>query len=173
MSSLHKKNYSNFLQVKLPESTATEAVYWLAGALPIEAQYHNKILTLLGSICRLPRTHPLHMLANRQLAIRDNRKSWKSEQDWWTIRTWSTKQLYFPWTKLAWKGTIKGRISSYWHIPMFSSSIEKTSLQWLIIEDSPPVGPHSIWKFSNDSDAREYHIPGHWQLQKAIESSLF
>ena len=139
----------------LPESTATEAVYWLAGVLPIEAQYHRKILTLAGSICRLPRTHQLHKLATRQLAIRDNRNSWFLQADKIGEQYGLDlqQQLDFPWTKLAWKSSVKSRISSHWHIQLFSSSIKKTSLQWLITDDSPPVGPHRVWKFCNASEA--------------------
>lgn len=131
----------------LPESTAVEAIYWMSGNTPIEGQYHSRMLLLFGGICRLPPDHTLRRLALRQLSMPNNRRSWFS-----TVARLGVQyelnilqQLAFPWPKAVWKRMVKNSIRTFWHINMVTSSREKSSLNWLIVDDEPTSSPHQIW----------------------------
>ena len=49
--------------LKLPKSTAAPAIYFLAGALPVEAQIHLRQLGLLLMVTHFPATNPLRQVA--------------------------------------------------------------------------------------------------------------
>ena len=139
----------------LPESTATEAVYLLLGALPIEALWHMRILTLFGSICRLPQNHQLYRLSMRQLAVRhNNRYSWFTQlsriADKYDINVY--KQILFPWPKQAWKTYIKGVITDYTIETLINNSKEKSSLKWLILKEQKKPQAHSVWHYNISSN---------------------
>lgn len=53
--------------LSLPSNTADPAVYILSGTIPIEAVVHKKVLTLFGSIMRLPENAIEYRLAIKQL----------------------------------------------------------------------------------------------------------
>jgi hypothetical protein len=138
----------------LPESTATEAIYLLIGALPVKFLLHIRVLSLFGNICRLPPTHDLHQLARRQIAVRDdNSRSWFSMvvkiAEEYNINV--HKQILYPWPKLAWKRHIKEEIQNSALAKLKEDAGTKSSLGWMIIPDNPPLKTHPIWTFSSDT----------------------
>ena len=88
----------------LPVSTASEAIYRLLDTLPIEALLHMRMFSLFGQIVRLPKNHPLKMVALRQLTIRENESgSWfgRIRELASTYDLDLSSQYMFPWSKAA------------------------------------------------------------------------
>ena len=137
----------------LPDSTAVEAVHWLSGTLPLEAQYHTRVLMLFGAICRLPNDHLLHKLATRQLALGINRKSWFTliAQLGALYNIDINHQMALPWPKPAWKRLVKLAVSTHWHLQMLRKASQKSSLRWFVTYDTAPTSPHHLWKTGQDS----------------------
>ena len=137
-----------FRQIQgLSENTATEAIYLLLGTVPIEATIHTRTLSLLGSIARLPRTHPIWKLALRQLARPDcPKKSWFTyvedigNQYGIDVR----KQILYPWPKLSWKSFVKKTILQHWHDKLLEAATKKSTLKRLCLPKNPDE-PHPVW----------------------------
>ena len=58
-------------------NVAREAVYLFINALPVEHLLNVRVLEMFGQICRLQPDHTYHKLAERQLAVKNEKsKSW-------------------------------------------------------------------------------------------------
>ena len=134
----------------LPDNTASEAIYLLIGALPIEAQLHRRALSLFGNIARLPLDHQLRRLARRQLATQyDNPYSWfhyicklgeKYSLD-------IISEFNSPEDKPIWKKKYTTAITSKIQSELWYDTATKSTLKWGIWTWSPPDGttPHPLW----------------------------
>ena len=149
--SLLDKFYKKILrQVQgLPDNVASEAIYLMLGAVPIEAQLHRKVLSLFGNICRLPEHHCLKELAKRQLATQlRNRHSWFKYVD-----ALGEKYdidihiaLTLPDSKLAWKKRIKAAIFDQAQITLIHQANNRSSLKWLINPKHTTPTVHPLWQ---------------------------
>ena len=149
-SHLHKldRYYKRLLrQVQgLPTNTATEAVYLMIGALPVEALLHKKIFSQIGAIGRLPQDDPLKEIAIRQLACRDSGGgSWFAQ----AIRLGEKygvdvhSAIKHGWPKMTWKRHINLCISDHWWLELKRTAAGKKTLRWLLL-GSQGV-PHQLW----------------------------
>ena len=132
----------------LPDSTATEAIYILAGTIPIEAQLHIRALGLFGGICRLEGSHTLKNLALRQLALRiDYKHSWFSYiyKLGCTYNINIVKNLLLPKTKREWKLEVKMAVRRYWIGKLNCDTSTKSSLSWLITRNPVNWKAHPVW----------------------------
>jgi hypothetical protein len=132
----------------LPSNTAKEAVYLLLGAITIEAQLDRRILSLFGSISRLPVSHSLFQLAKRQLAVRySNKHSWftyvQNVGNKYDIDVYSA--LISPLPKSVWKMKIKIAINGKVTREMIHDAACKSSLKWWIWTSHLPRSPHNLW----------------------------
>ena len=132
----------------LPESTANAAVYLLMGAIPIEGEWHKRVLSLFGRIARLGSDHPLYLLAARQLSLGEERRP----HSWFTQAS-RIGALYgidvadvlrSPWSKEMWKCRVRNVINSYWKIRLLQEAQKRSTLKWLIhgADDSP----NGVWE---------------------------
>ncbi len=131
----------------LPESTATEAIYILIGALPIEALIHMRTLSLLGAVARLPKSHPIHKVATRQLARCDPpRRSWfiytAEIGDLYGLDV--RQQVINPWPKDTWKTHIRTAVTEKWRERLFTNAAKKTTLKRLL-HPSELNQAHPVW----------------------------
>lgn len=132
--------------LSLPDNTASEAIFILAGTIPLEGQIHQKALGMFGSICRLPANHSIKQLACRQLAMNNNKFSWFK-----MIANLGSQynldihaNLQYPSLKQRWKKEVRHAIRSYWSRKINKDATQKTSLKWLIPRPSL-APPHPIW----------------------------
>ena len=135
----------------LPESTATEAVYLLLGAIPIEAVLHKRALSLFGNISRLEQRSSLWLMAQRQLSLRaESRGSWFAHlTDIGMTYGIDLQHVFrFPWKKLPWKHFCKQTIEDFWRLKLIRAAAEKSSLQWYILDRSvsSPYKPNPLWE---------------------------
>ena len=132
----------------LPESTANTAVYLLMGAIPIEGEWHKRVLSLFGRVARLGSDHPLHLLAARQLSLGEEKRphSWFTQASrigaLYDINV--VEVLRSPWNKEMWKCRVKNAINSYWKIRLLKEAQQKSTLKWFIhyAEDVP----NGVWE---------------------------
>ena len=162
----------------LPENTASEAIYLLLGAIPVQAIYHIKVMTLFGSICCLPQTHALQLLCKRQLAMDNSKNSWinlvTSIGEKYNIDI--HKQMQFPWPKQAWKIYIKNTITEQNREYLLSSAADKSSLKWMIMEDHNLNKVHPIWQlagcnstFLQSAHTRVKMLTGRYKTQSVLK----
>ena len=107
-------------------------VYMLIGSFPLEGQIHQKIMSLFGNICRLPKEHKLLQIGQRQLATRLNSKhSWFAMVD--SIGQQYDLDIYgnlrMPKPKTEWKNILKAAVKTYWERTLKDSLREKKTLQ--------------------------------------------
>lgn len=135
----------------LPRHTAKEAVYLLAGALPLEAEIHARSLSLAGTVCRLEESNPLKVLAERQIAIGGTNS--------WFCRTLHLAEMYNvpleaymyePWSKEHWKTAVRGAIHSYWTCKLVRDASSKTSLKYISPNLIGNGTTHPVWKESSN-----------------------
>jgi hypothetical protein len=129
----------------LSDNTAREAVYILAGEIPIEAKLELQILELFGSITRMEQGHTLHELAMRQLAVKSKcSKSWfigaTKIATKYSIDACST--LLKQKTQLAWKNECKEKVWLANLCELHDVSRTRSTLAWMILK--PPSMPHRI-----------------------------
>ena len=132
----------------LPESTATEAIYLMLGALPIEAEIHARMLSLFGNITRLKSGDALKELARRQLAMSSsNPDSWFTHLE--EIATAYESDLHqalqMPWPKNNWKSFCKNAVKCHWSNKMLTNASQKSTLKHIVwsnwIEQA-----HGVWR---------------------------
>ena len=132
----------------LPESTATEAIYLMLGALPIEAEIHARMLSLFGNITSLKKGDALKELARRQLAMSSsNPGSWFTHLE--EIATTYEIDLHqahqMPWPKNSWKSFCKNAVKCHWSNKMLTNTSQKSTLKHIVwnnwIEQA-----HGIWR---------------------------
>ena len=144
MSQMYKKMLKQIQG--LPQNTADEYVYLLIGSIPLEGQIHQKIMSLFGNICRLPKEHKLLQIGQRQLASRlDSKHSWFTMVDGigqqYDLDIHSN--LRMPKPKTEWKNIVKAAVKTYWERTLNDSLREKKTLQWYIPQPYPNV--HGLW----------------------------
>ena len=132
----------------LPESTATEAIYLMLGALPIEAEIHARMLSLFGNITRLKSGDALKELARRQLAMSSsNPDSWFThlEEIATTYEIDLHQALQMPWPKNSWKSFCKNVVKCHWSNKMLTNASQKSTLKHIVwnnwIEQA-----HGVWR---------------------------
>ena len=137
------KRYQN-----LPTRTATEGVYILSGALPIEAILDRQMLTLLGNVARHPGTAEYDILL-RQLAVKDDSsnslivtmRGLLAKYDLPTAwQVFSTKP-----SKDNWKLLVKRAIRDHWRQRIISGADEKSTLEYLNHDTYNPGSLHPLW----------------------------
>ena len=129
----YKKTIKQLLS--LPSNTADPAVYILSGTIPLEGVIHKKVLTLFGSIMRLPDNSIEYRLAKKQL----DHKSLDSNS-WFIV----VKKLFikydFPeieellatnYEKRQWKSLTDKHINQYWTSWIISQSKLYSSLKYM------------------------------------------
>ena len=132
----------------LPESTANAAVYLLMGSIPIEGEWHKKILSMIGRIARLGKEHPLHLLAARQISLGEKERP----HSWFTMANKiCTKYdiciidaLTTPWSKEQWKFRVKNAVNSHWRINLLREAQQRSTLKWLLLDRDD--GPNGVWE---------------------------
>ena len=132
----------------LPDSTSNAAVYLLVGSIPVEGEWHKRVLSLYGRVTRLGSDHPLYLLAARQLSLGASNRphSWFTQVNrigaMYDIDI--TEVLKNPWSKEMWKFRVKNAINSYWKIVLLKEAKLKSTLKWLIHSDED--APHGVWE---------------------------
>ena len=128
----------------LPTSTASEAVYLLLGAVPIEATLHLRILSLLGGVARLEASNPLRRLAIRQLSL--GRSGWFQYAGDIASRYGIDIHIVLEatWPKDAWKAFCKTSVLTYWRSYLTVEAMKKSTLHSLLL-DTKMTGPHTAW----------------------------
>ena len=131
----------------LPESTAKPAVYMLIGILPLEATLHIRVLSLFGAISRLSLQHSLRQLAIRQLALQETPGSWflYAQEIALLYGINLANVIISPWPKETWKQYVKCIISEHWENKLLKTAQEATTLDWMILSQSPFWEPHALW----------------------------
>ena len=135
----------------LPDNTASEAIYLMLGATTIESQIHCKALSLFGSISRLPKSHALHTLAQRQLATQyENKYSWfnyvcKLGQKY-NLDILSAFNI--PEEKTSWKRRYKNAVLTSVRAELLYDAACRSTLKWGIwswatIDENKA---HPLWK---------------------------
>ena len=132
----------------LPESTVTEAIYLMLGAMPIEAEIHARMLSLFGNITRLKSGDALKELARCQLAMSNsNPGSWFThlEEIAITYEIDLHQALQMPWPKNSWKSFCKNVVKCHWSNKMLTNASQKSTLKHVVwnnwIEQA-----HGIWR---------------------------
>jgi hypothetical protein len=141
------KRYQN-----LPTRTATEGVYILSGALPIEAILDRQMLTLLGNVARYPGTAEYDILL-RQLAVKDD----SSNSLIITMRNLLSKyDLPTAWqvfstrpSKDNWKLLVRRAVRNYWIHRITTDAEKKSTLEYLNINAYDPGRLHPVWSSTN------------------------
>ena len=134
----------------LREGVASEAVFLLAGLIPIEGEIHIRILTLFGSISRLEYDAPLRRIAERQIALRQNgSSSWflyaMEIATEYGIREAFLGALQAPWDRTKWKRFITTTITRKWFERLTEGARLKSTLEWLNTALCRPGRPHHLW----------------------------
>ena len=160
----------------LPENVASEAVYILLGALPVEAYIDMKILSLVGAIARLDWEHPLRQIGIRQLAT-----GTLAKQSWFVYAAETglkysidvPNQLQHPWPKLTWKAHYKSTVQSFWENIIYTEAPRKKTLSWLIPQERGKC--HPLWLSCrgnpfhiNAASTRARMLTGRFRVQATI-----
>ncbi|MES9879579.1 MAG: reverse transcriptase family protein [Sedimenticola sp.] len=133
----------------LPERTATEAVYLLLGALPIEAELHRRQLSLLYTIVT-SENETIKNITKRQLSTNfDNPNSF-----FYTINeTLNLYQLDDIHTLLnnkpkkeCWKNKCTKAVKEYWGNTLTAGAREKTTLKHMNINNLRIGQSHHLWQ---------------------------
>jgi hypothetical protein len=101
----------------LPSRTANEAVYLLAGSMPVEGYIHLRMLSLIGAISRSGNT-TLAEVANRQCALKGiDSQSWFKKVEilllMYGLPSTGTL-LKDPVSKVRWKEQVKKAVTQSW-----------------------------------------------------------
>ncbi|XP_071161016.1 uncharacterized protein [Mytilus edulis] len=147
---LRKFHISNLRRFQsLPTRTATEIVYLLLGALPVEAELHKRHLSLLYNIISCNNS-TLKNLMMRQLAVNgENQESFFGRiQD--ILEQYKLPKIYTlmaeqP-SKLAFKHQCKSAIQKTWTNILVAESVKKSTLKYINTKDLAVGKPHIIWK---------------------------
>ena len=119
----------------LPQTTSRVAVYLMLGALPMEALYHQQMLTLFGAICLIPSSNKLSQLGKRQLI------SEEASPNSWFVRVKQVADIYGidacenmlnPVSKTLWKSLTNSKITQYHNDIMQSEASSRHTLRWII-----------------------------------------
>jgi hypothetical protein len=152
LEDFHRKTI-RFLQ-SLPQRTSIAAIYLLLGALPLQAEYHKKQLSLLYSLLACE-NNKIHEIIIRQISVNnDNKNSFftniKDVLYMHEVPTISELQHKLP-TKLVWKQEIKKQIHNHWTKRLIDEAGTKSSLKFLDINNLKIGKTHNIWNLEEKS----------------------
>ena len=135
--------------LSLRDATADEAVYFLYGLLPAEAELDMRILSLYGGITRLDQAHPLLHLALRQATYPPNEKGWFSQvfaiARKYDIEPVARNAILAPWPKEKWKSFIRETVAGQWSVQMKMRAMNKSSLQYMNLDIPSLSAAHHLW----------------------------
>jgi hypothetical protein len=132
----------------LPDTTAIEAIYILAGVLPVEAQLDIKILNFFGKIANLEDS-TLRQVALRQLATKE-----LSSNSWFIYVTKIAFKYQLPSTHVMitnpvseskWKKLVRCHVTNFWKIELQKSAAKKSSLKYLDTNNIQFKQPVHMW----------------------------
>ena len=134
----------------LREGTADEAVYFLIGLPPLEAELDIRILSIFGNITRLCHDHPLRRIALRQISFPSaGKEGWFKMvlrvSDKYNLKDLLCASLISPWSKLAWKSYIRKVVLNYWIYMLKANADCKSSLRFMITDDIQSFSVHHLW----------------------------
>ena len=137
---------------QLPESCASTAVYALLGVEPIETAIDKNTLSLFLGIARLTDSVKFKIL-QRELYMAD------TQDQSFICRVRKILKKYAlpppesifdaPPKKACWKNMVRNATSNYWYKEWFRDTKEKSSIQYLQLQNNPIHNPHNIWKVVN------------------------
>jgi hypothetical protein len=137
----------------LPDTTAIEALYILAGVLPVEAQLDIKILHFFGKIANLEDS-TLRQVALRQLATKE-----LSSNSWFIYVTKIAYKYQLPSTHVMitnpvseskWKKLVRCHVTNFWKIELQKSAAKKSSLKYLDTNNIQFKQPVHMWVHTLD-----------------------
>ena len=143
--------YKNLLKtlLSLRDGTADEAVYFLIGLLPAEAELDVRIFSLFGGITRLDQNHPLLRLALRQASYPLNKKGWFNQvfdtAKKYNIEPVVRASILSPWPKEKWKAFIKETVTEQWTKVMRTCAEDKSTLKFMRLDSSNLYAAHHLW----------------------------
>ena len=142
----HRQNLRHFQN--LSPNTACEAIYFLIGALPLEAHLHIRCMTLFGAITRKPDS-TVYRIAQRQLIMKDiDSSSWFSQI---TVLLYKyglpspLELLVMQPGKTPWKKMVNSAVSEFWNQKFYQSSQEKVTLTHMNFNGCSVNKPHHVW----------------------------
>jgi hypothetical protein len=152
LETLYKK-YLRAIQC-LPESTASPAIYLLAGALPIEARIHTTMLTFVASMSRRQNSLERELLY-RQLAMKDlGTNSWVMVIQSLLLRyqlPTLANLLQNPPEKITWKNTVQAAVNEHWFEQIKVEAEQKPSLGYLSMRNCKQNLVHPVWQLNQNS----------------------
>ena len=145
----YKRSLQNIL--KLPASSPSSLVHFVAGTLPVTALLHLRILTLFGMICRLP-GDPLNLHAQQVFLTRSLApKSWFS-QVWRILLQYHLPNplllLNSPLSKEAFKKQVKTKVIDYWEKKLRDEAYLLPSLRYFHPQYMSLSKTHRLWTTS-------------------------
>ena len=135
----------------LPDRTADEAVFLLAGVLPVEAVIDKLRLNMFGAIVRSDCAEK--RLACRQLAIKDTRsRSWfvqvSNDLSKYGLPD-AHEILNQPPSKSSWKDQVTTAVNEFWYQKLREDARLKSSLKYINWEHTKSLDPHHVWSTTN------------------------
>ena len=134
--------------MKLPADAAEEAIFFLAGSLPLAGLLHLRCLSLFNMICHL-KDNVLNKIAKLTLLMaQPSNKSWFT-----TVRDICCQYgiqhplqlLECPMPSIKFKALCKEKVHEYWHRKLASNSSMFSSLRFLQPDFLTLLRPHPIW----------------------------
>ena len=151
-----EKFHRNSLRIiqSLPERTATAAVYLLLGALPVEAEIHQKQLSLLHSILDSDNRRIKEVL-HRQITVNfDNKDSFfyriLKVLELYELPDIASLKQQLP-TKTVWKDSVLRSVTAYWRESLVRDAHSKTTLKSLTYEKILLGEVHPVWASTENS----------------------
>lgn len=133
MDKFHKKAIKQILS--LTSNVADPAVYILSGLLPLEAEFHVKVVNFFGNIARSDNNSLEWKIAERQLAVKQHTShSWFIElKKIFYIYgiTDIENYLHYPLGKEKWKTVLIRKIKDYWKEKLLRQKEMYSSLNYL------------------------------------------
>ena len=131
----------------LPDATAKEAIYLLAGAVPMVAIIHKRILTFFCSMLRR-KDSTEKAIITRQLAIKDmDSKSWVTQVHL-LLHKYNLPSAFNLLSrtpkKHKWKCTVRRAVEGYWWRTLKDEASLKPSLKYLDLSCCKIGQPHPI-----------------------------
>ena len=141
----YKRKLQNI--VKLPISSPSSLVHFVAGSLPGTAILHLKQLTLFSMITRLA-GDPLHVYAQHILSSSSSPTSWFLQvRDLFLLYQLPhpLNLLQNPLDKLSFKKLAKSKVLDYWEDKLRKEAALLPSLNFFKPQFMSLISPHKIW----------------------------
>ena len=142
----------------LPDSTAKSAIYLLIGVLPLQAQIHQRILSLFINVAHATGSSQLEII-ERQLAMKSmDSKSWttavKSVLYQYDLPS-PSEVIVRPPDKSTWKRTCKKKIREFWETRLKTQAATMKSLSSLNLAACSIGETHHVWATGHDPRSTE------------------